>query len=243
LVRYYYTGVELHIQVLCMVKVSISLPNNAQITVESEEPEIIHEIVGMVLRDLPRDLMGVAAPVNGGVGVPSATEKGSIAENLPAAGIDQDTASPTRRDAQGLAWDDSAPTQLAHTHEAGKGAQPSAERPQETSTSGRIQAQHAARSAAAELAFIQFCQSVNPLGDMRKVVVATEGAARFLEMDSVDAQELGRLFDRVGWLHPHNFTQTLRNAARSKFRWLERVPGRSGNYTVTSLGRTTTLNN
>ena len=226
-----------------MVKVSISLPNNAQITFESEEPEIIHEIVGMVLRDLPRDLMDAAPPVNGGAGFTSVTEKGSSAENHPAARIDQDTASPTHRDAQSSASDDSAPTQLAHTEEAGTGPQSSSDRPQETFTSDRLQAQQAARSSAAELAFIQFCQSVNPLGDMRKVVVVAEGAARFLEMDSVDAQELARLFDRVAWLHPHNFTQTLRNAARNKFRWLERVPGRSGNYTVTSLGRTTTLNN
>jgi len=116
------------------------------------------------------------------------------------------------------------------------------EQTQESFTSGRAKAQQAARSAAAELAFIQFCQSINPLGDMRKVVVATEGANRFLEMDSVDAEDLGSLFDRVGWLHPHSFTQTLRNAARSKFRWLERMPGRAGRYTATDLGRATTLN-
>ena len=76
---------------------------------------------------------------------------------------------------------------------------------------------------------------------MRKVVVAAEGAAQFLQMDSVDTDDLASLFDRVGWLIPHSFTQTLRNAARSKFRWLERVPGRSGHYMVTILGRTTIL--
>ena len=48
-----------------MVKVSITHPNNAQITVESEESEIIHEILGMVLRDLPRDLMQSADSPNG----------------------------------------------------------------------------------------------------------------------------------------------------------------------------------
>ena len=48
-----------------MVKVSITLPNNAQITLESEEPEVIHEIVGMVLRDLPRELMQSVVLVNG----------------------------------------------------------------------------------------------------------------------------------------------------------------------------------
>lgn len=73
------------------------------------------------------------------------------------------------------------------------------------------------------------------------VVVATEGASRFQSMDSVDAPDLERLFGLAGWRSPHSFIQTLRNAARSKFRWLERLPGRSGRYTVTDLGRATTL--
>ena len=73
------------------------------------------------------------------------------------------------------------------------------------------------------------------------VVVATEGARRFLSMASVDTPELERLFALAGWRSPHSFIQTLRNAARSKFRWMERLPGRSGRYTVTDLGRATTL--
>jgi hypothetical protein len=93
----------------------------------------------------------------------------------------------------------------------------------------------------AERDFVQFCQQANPLGDMRRVVVAAEGAARYLDAESVDPNELGGLFDLVGWQRPHSFVQTLRNAARSKFRWLERVPGRSGHYTVTPLGRATTF--
>ncbi len=79
------------------------------------------------------------------------------------------------------------------------------------------------------------------MGDMRRVVVAAEGASRFLDTTTVDADELGRLFDLVAWSRPHSFIQTLRNAARSKFRWLERIPGRSGQYAVTDLGRTTAL--
>ena len=75
---------------------------------------------------------------------------------------------------------------------------------------------------------------------MRKVVVAAEGARRFLDMPSVDATNLAGLFDLAGWRTPHNFTQTLRNAARDKYRWLERVPGRSGRYSSTQLGRTVT---
>ena len=93
----------------------------------------------------------------------------------------------------------------------------------------------------AERAFVDFCRAANPLGDMRRVVVAAEGANRYLSMDGVDAEALGRLFDTVGWPRAHNFVQTLRNAARSKFGWLERIPGRAGHYTVTDVGRSTAL--
>ena len=90
---------------------------------------------------------------------------------------------------------------------------------------------------ASEDSFIEFCRSVNPLGDMRRVVVAAEGAQRFLRADGVDAEELSRLFDLAGWTQPHSFIQTLRNAARSKFRWIERMPGRNGRYWVTDRGK------
>lgn len=90
--------------------------------------------------------------------------------------------------------------------------------------------------------FTVFCRTVNPLGDMRKVVAAAEGAARMFSMANVDSWELGHLFDMAGWSQPHSFTQALRNAARSKFRWLERVPGRSGRYSVTDAGRAVVLN-
>ena len=76
---------------------------------------------------------------------------------------------------------------------------------------------------------------------MRRVVVAAEGASRFLGLDSVDVDELSRLFDLAGWRRPHSFVQTLRNAARRKFQWIESIPGRSGHYTVTSRGRAVVL--
>ena len=82
---------------------------------------------------------------------------------------------------------------------------------------------------------------VNPMGDMRRVVVAAEGATRFFRADGVNAEELGELFDLAGWRRANSFTQTLRNAARSKFGWLERVPGRAGCYAPTDLGREVTL--
>ena len=89
--------------------------------------------------------------------------------------------------------------------------------------------------------YIAFCQRVNPLGDMRRVVVAAEAAHRYLNITSVDPDGLEHLFTLAGWPIPHSFVQTLRNAARTKFRWLERIPGLSGHYKVTNTGRSIVL--
>ena len=85
--------------------------------------------------------------------------------------------------------------------------------------------------------FLEFCQLMAPSGDMRRVVVAAEGAKRFLSLDKISAQELGPLFDFLQWPRPKDFVQTLRNAGRSAFQWLERSPGNSGYYSVTEQGR------
>jgi len=98
-------------------------------------------------------------------------------------------------------------------------------------------ARHVLCDSESEDDFVQFCNSFNPLGDMRKVVVVADAAERFLNLKGIDSEELGLLFDLIGWPHPHDFGQTLRNAARSKFRWLERMPGRTGRYGITQTGR------
>ena len=241
-----------------MVKVSISLPSNAHITVESQDQGELQEIVG-ILRGLSRDLMHSSTETvpesNGTIAQVLDTEKGSSVKPSPSVNGYAETPDPPPEAAPVQVQEESAvevsietpvtpealsePTEAPRTEEVV--VQPPPDRPQESATVGRVKAQQAARSAAAELAFVQFCQSLNPLGDMRKVVAAAEGAAQFLEMDSVDADDLARLFEQVGWMIPHSFTQTLRNAARSKFRWLERVPGRSGHYMVTTVGRTVIL--
>ena len=97
------------------------------------------------------------------------------------------------------------------------------------------------RATGAQEAFVQFCASVSPVGDMRRVVVAIEGARRFLGKEEVSEKELGPLFDQAGWRQPGNFLQTLRNASRSKFQWLERVRGKAGYHTVTETGRQTVI--
>ena len=78
-------------------------------------------------------------------------------------------------------------------------------------------------------------------GDMRRVVVAADAANRFFGLDGVHADEVGELFDLIGWRRANSFTQTIRNAARAKFGWMERIPGRSGRYAATDVGRSTTL--
>lgn len=95
----------------------------------------------------------------------------------------------------------------------------------------------AATGPAAEEAFGRFCRRIAPTGDMRRTVVAAEGAKRYLGAASVSGEDLGRLFDLAGWMRPADFLQTLRNAARNKFGWLERVPGKPGHYIVTAQGR------
>ena len=197
-----------------MVKVSITLPNSAQITFEFEAPEVVQEIAVMVLRDLPRELMESASTPNSGA-VP---------------GLDAEKST-------GVV---DATTTGASLSEGQPGSNSPGVPPGAAATGGR-EARQRSPSATGERAFVDFCHSVSPLGDMRSVVVAAEGANRFLSMDSVDANDLERLFDLAGWRRPHSFIQTMRNSARSKFRWLERVPGRSGHYTVTDLGRATTL--
>ena len=88
----------------------------------------------------------------------------------------------------------------------------------------------------AQEAFTRFAASLSPVGDMRRVVVVAEGARRFLSMAGVSEAELGHLFDLAGWRRPGSFIQTLRNAARSKFRWLERMPGNPGYYAISQRG-------
>ena len=199
-----------------MVKVSISLPNNAQITFESEEAEVLREIVGIALRDLPRELMQSPSPETVG----GATEKStSVATTALSGAVTAEPAPP--------AVPVSAPAATAKANDSSSDAA-AVIPPGFSSETGRA-------------VFTAFCREAAPLGDMRRVVVAAEGASRHFGVDGVNAEELGWLFDMAGWRKPGNFTQTLRNAARSKFGWLERIPGRSGRYAATPLGLSKTL--
>ena len=223
-----------------MVKFSINLPNSTQISFEADADEIAQGVVGAVLRDLPPDLMNHVQSPDGQSpnGAPpsaptEAMDDGADSDRLIS---DEDTSQP-ETDAE-EATEDDGDTPAPSPAETGS-IPTAAEQPPLSP---------APRPAVADLgsdgdvsSFAEFCRSASPMGDMRRVVVAAEGASRILGMTSVDAEDLARLFDMAGWRSAHNFTQTLRNAARDRFRWLERVPGRAGRYSVTDLGRSATL--
>lgn len=177
------------------LKVSISLPNNAVITFEVDDPELFREVVGLALKELPQDMMRMH------LGVPV----------LPAPDGDRNVIQTPSRVPMPVQRSDGS-SDSSHTSSSASRNDP-------------------------DQAFVHMCTSLSPVGDMRRVVVAAEGAGRYLGLPRVSEKELGPLFDLAGWLRPGDFLQTLRNAARRKFRWLERVPGSTGYYTVTDAGR------
>ena len=207
-----------------------------QITLESDS-EIGPEIVGAVLRDFPKELLSGAPPVLSGLGLNESdqlviSQLGDVLSRLQVLLPAQNGEGPPILE------------NVVPVNEAASPPPVIGDPPQKNLSSAGTETPACHQEAdvgfpaeAGEDSFIKFCRSVNPLGDMRRVVVAAEGAGRFLQADGVDAEELSRLFDLAGWTQPHSFTQTLRNAARSKFRWIERMPGRNGRYWVTARGK------
>ena len=222
-----------------MVKVSITLPNATQITLESEEPELIHEVVGLALRELPKELLQAGIDRESSPSSTSGLEKGtSVTSPAEISGPGATEAlhespsdSPNVAAAPAPAYSEGGSPRKSSTRSSQRASRGSGGNQEPTEPQGTV---HSGESAEA---FAQFCRGVNPVGDMRRVVVAAEGANRFLGMESVDSTALANLFELAGWRLPHNFTQTLRNAARGKFQWLERIPGRAGRYSVTPIGR------
>ena len=274
-----------------MLRLSITLPNNAQINLESEDEAVIDRVLGIVLTDISHALLaGLTAPeVGSGPGpvrevpapqpptpaqpvasvettapqavaaeeslIPAST---SLVPDVPEQPVAQQPEPAVERpndiESQPAASPQQPPAPVMSDWDVSLREQPEEAWPQLEGTGNGVEASNgsgAPRNSqagvsgvvpeVAERAFVDFCRAANPLGDMRRVVVAAEGANRYLSMDGVDAEALGRLFDTVGWPRAHNFVQTLRNAARSKFGWLERIPGRAGHYTVTDVGRSTAL--
>ena len=220
-----------------MVKLSISLPNNTLITLDSEESELVHDVLRMLLDSAHTDASsaGMAAPVH---------------PNRDDIEVEKGTGAAPPRNVQNSTGGQRRMNGVAVTHQANGAPPPTNGVPSYGDGVGSISSNgdigddrfHLARySEQAREDFTAFCQSINPTGDMRRVVVAAEAATRFFGLEGVTADELGELFDLIGWRRANSFTQTIRNAARAKFRWLERIPGRSGRYAATEFGRSITL--
>ncbi len=284
-----------------MLKISITLPNNAQINLESEDSVVIDKILGMVLLDITRDMLVSQPAANGNPSHATREEERAapvetpstqpVLPTIPAPTViteivtspvvkpdpsEGDLASAEVEIEQEAAPDvnpnifppigrpsgtPDAPSPAVYGFDPYKELaverrdEPDGDWPDDEDeeysegetlnvtelVGGGLAPASQIVSSLSEQAFIDFCRAANPLGDMRRVVVAAEGASRYLGIEGVDADELGRLFDLAAWPRAHNFVQTLRNAARSKFGWLERVPGRAGYYSVTDLGRATAL--
>ncbi len=274
-----------------MLKLSITLPNNAQINLESEDAAVIDKILGTVLENVTRALLSdLSVPAQTAVTGAAAEPRVSL-DPVVAAVLREDKEAEAELDASAFPGDYSPPPQSEPEPARNQEAEPEPaplfsisaatnvpgppetdygteveyqEKPPEERAvpqwqptdrfgdpapqtngfppaAGNLAAAPNLAPAVSEQAFVDFCRAANPLGDMRRVVVAAEGASRYLNREGVDAESLGQLFDIVGWPRAHNFVQTLRNAARSKFGWLERIPGRAGHYAVTDLGRATAL--
>jgi len=270
-----------------MLKLSITLPNNAQINLETEDDVVIDRILGIVLTDVSQAILAGFSTAPTGADRRPTTERPAAFDPAPAPpSVTVEATEPVEGPAPAGAVSASensaasaAAEQTGPATNTGAALEPNAPQSPELATAPLLsdwdasleepppepwpqleglgnggQASNGSPPSAgnhlgmanlvpavSEQAFVDFCRAANPLGDMRRVVVAAEGASRYLAIEGVDADALGRLFDIVGWPRAHNFVQTLRNAARSKFGWLERVPGRAGHYTVTDLGRATAL--
>jgi len=88
-----------------------------------------------------------------------------------------------------------------------------------------------------EKRFLEYCKEQDPVGDMRKIIVVSEGAKKYLGINTISIKELELLFNKANWVIPKNAVQTLRNTARRTFSWTERVTNQPGYYIVTDKGR------
>ena len=216
-----------------MVKISIALPNHAEINLEAEDTEQLLPVVNLVRQELLRDVASLAAPANG------ATPANGAVPSVPAPPLpaSEEPAKPAEAPTPAEIPAPSPPPPVAASPEPAPAPVKAA--PLVPPSANTIPP--ALSNPRLTRDFADFCRNADPIGDMRKVVAAAEGARRHLDMETVDAWELGQLFDLAGWTRAHNFTQTLRNAARHKFKWLERAPGRAGRYAATEKGREVVL--
>ena len=223
-----------------MNKLSITLPAGSQICIESDDAGLVREVLYSFMPQLTGANGASADAPIATLADPPAPSNGHSAAN----GSTPHVAEPQRAQVV-TAESNGVPPAVAVVQMAPPPPEPApaAAASSEPAPAPTVAAETMSPSdmSPSEHEYIAFCQRVNPLGDMRRVVVAAEAAHRYLNIASVDPDGLEHLFTLAGWPIPHSFVQTLRNAARTKFRWLERIPGLSGHYKVTNTGRSIVL--
>ena len=230
-----------------MIKLNITLPSGAQVSIEADDKDLVREVFYSAMPHLNGVAQPSIAEDNGAPVEPPAYHNGSLtnghgaapAQHQPVPASNGSDHAPEATN--GATNGNYAPVPTATVaspvlYETVPAPSPQTAIPVAPAPSP-APAPAFTPSTPDEHEYIAFCQRVNPLGDMRRVVVAAEAAHRHLTVLSVDPDELERLFTLAGWPIPHSFVQTLRNAARTKFRWLERIPGKPGHYRVTDTGR------
>lgn len=219
-----------------MIKLNITLPSGAQVAIEADDKDLVREVLYSTMPHLNGVAQQSMGEANGNGPEPPVHHNGSPTNGHSSAPAQpmplSNGADPSREATNG----NHAPAPTATTAPIVE-RQPVPAQQAPVVVAAITPAPAFAPSTPDEHEYIAFCQRVNPLGDMRRVVVAAEAADRHLGVLSVDPDELERLFTLAGWSIPHSFVQTLRNAARTKFRWLERIPGKPGHYRVTDTGR------
>ena len=217
-----------------MLKLSITLPNNILITLESDGPGPVHEVLAMVLGSVQPDIRPAVEP-----SIPRDSTTGDGAEKSNGVPFRQDVQSQPVSPNPRIGWDHGQAADGDASAAVIAGANGMAGYTIGDTGDNGLDLNRYSRQAQEDLA--AFCLSINPTGDMRRVVVVAEAANRFFGLAGVTADEVGELFDLIGWRRANSFTQTIRNAARTKFGWMERIPGRAGRYAATQVGRSTTL--
>ena len=239
-----------------MIKLNITLPSGAQVSIEADDKDLVREVLYSTMPHLNGAVHHEVVhhevvhqsngEVNGNAPEPSVHQNGSLTNGHGSAPVQPvpapNGADPARDGANGATNGNYTPGPTTIVASVVDRQQAPTDQPHvATAAAAPGRAPTFSPSTPDEHEYIAFCQRVSPLGDMRRVVVAAEAADRHLAVQSVDPDELERLFTLAGWSIPHSFVQTLRNAARTKFRWLERIPGKPGHYRVTDTGRSIVL--
>ena len=99
-----------------------------------------------------------------------------------------------------------------------------------------VQGKEALVEAEAEVPRIDnFYKEKDPRNDMERITVLGYYAKEYRSIPEVSESELAPLFNEVGGQLPKDIMQTLRNAARKKYSYLEST-GRKGYYRITNIG-------